>query len=52
MPNYCGYTSLLSEAGIYRGAELDGAGGKTGDWIAQPCWIPVEPFTPPLEKYT
>jgi hypothetical protein len=51
MPDYCGYTPLVSEAGLYRGEELDGAGGKTGDWIVEPCWVPVEPFTPPLEHY-
>jgi len=51
MPDYCGYTPLVSEAGLYRGEELDRAGGKTGDWIVEPCWVPVEPFTPPLEHY-
>ena len=37
--NNCGYTDNIDEAGLYASMELNGVPGKTGDWIAEPCWV-------------
>ena len=38
MPNQCGYTEDINEAGHYLDTELKNCHGKRGDWIVEPIW--------------
>lgn len=41
LPNRCGYTSSVDEAGVYSASELQACGGSTGDWLLEPVWVIV-----------
>jgi len=38
MPNGCGYTKNVNEAGHYTLQELGNCAGSHGDWLVEPVW--------------